>query len=106
MQTTGRTPLFFTVSADHEYMLKLDIEGRGFLTVWVEEYASDTAQGRLQISENRLYETVLSESVPRQTILRRFKPLPETSFITFKIEHLGKSKVEILDASLTELQYP
>lgn len=101
-------PLFFDVSDENEYILRLHLEGHGFIRIWAEQYK--LVDGRLTAvndkPENRIYEAVLSDSVPEQTILRRFKPSPDVDKITFKIEHLGKSKVTILDASLSELNTP
>lgn len=96
----------FPVRPGAEYIMNLNLRGKGYVRLWIMEYDERGHPGETALSKGRplrLGELALSDDSKNKTFLRRFKMSPYTKSVRIGVEHLGKSSVEINQALLTEL---
>jgi hypothetical protein len=93
--TSPTGPDAISVQPGGEYLAKLALSGKGYVTVYLNESNGP--------SFYRIIELVLSEGEWRYDLVRRFQISPSTTGISLMIEHRGESKVKIESAILEKL---
>ncbi len=100
-----RIPIFEELIPGQEYAFQFELEGTGFVRIWLAFY-SGGINALVPLSGRHaslFYEIVLNEVSPRQTITRRFIAPEGGENITLKLEHLGRSNLQIHSTRLLQL---
>lgn len=98
---------FFEVAENNEHLIKLDLDGEGFIRIWIAQF--DSIGNPIytdSIEKNkpwRIGELSLSSKYPQQKFIRRVRFLPEAKYIRIGVEQLGKSRLKINKATITRL---
>ena len=100
----------FNVDPNLEYLLRLQLEGRGFVRIWLHQFDADGRAVDNEMIERsrpiRIGELALTEQYPQRNFSRRFKPLPQTKFLRLAVEHVGQSHLTVNRATITALVAP
>ncbi len=90
-----------------EYVLDFNMRGEGFVQLWVCELdASGTPIRRDSVDDSshvRLGELPLDGGSGTTRLLRRFRTMESTRFLTLSIEHIGRSWLELAGLDLVQL---
>ncbi|WP_147375667.1 hypothetical protein [Noviherbaspirillum cavernae] len=89
-----------------EYRIGLDLQGRGYIRIWVAQFGS---RGNLlrdfdRQSADRLGEVVLGADNQLKKFRRRLLVLPEAKYIRIGVERLGHSELTIKNSELSILK--
>ena len=102
----GDRPVF-NVDPGLEYLLRLQLEGRGFVRIWLQQFDADGKTVDNEMIERsrpiRIGELALTEQYPQRDFSRRFKPLPQTKFLRLAVEHVGQSHLTVNRATIAAL---
>ncbi len=98
----------FKVTPDTEYLLDLQLKGRGFVQIWLQQFDARRNPIDTEMIErnrpNRIGEIALTEQYPERRFARRFKVLPEARQFRIIVEHVGQSHLTIKRATLRALE--
>lgn len=94
----GNQPL--AVESGGEYRITLDVEGDGFIRVWVSQLSSPDVELR---RGDLMGDFALSSDVPRLTFQRRFRVMEEAGYLRIAVQRLGISRLVLKRAELQQL---
>lgn len=97
----GNGPI--AVESGGEYTLTLDVEGDGFIRVWVSQLSSPDVELR---RGDLMGDFALSSDVPRLTFQRRFRVMEGAGFLRISVQRLGISQLTLQRAELRQLKGP
>lgn len=89
-----------SVQAGREYVINLDVEGEGFIRVWMWQLTTPDEQMR---QANLVGDFVLSPTVPALHFQRRIRMEDDIAFVRIAIERYGISKLTLKQAYLEGL---
>ena len=86
-----------------EYTIELDVEGEGFVRVWISQL--DSADVELRRGD-LMGEFALSPEVPRLTFQRRFRVRDDVGYLRIAVQRLGISQLTLKRAGLRKSTSP
>jgi hypothetical protein len=96
------------VHSGSEYRLEMDIEGHALIRVWLMQMnsAGNVLRGESPLSakQMRVGEFILGPTYPERRFVRRFVTHPEAAYIRVGVEHVGSSRMRIIQAILTPIK--
>lgn len=97
----GNRPI--AVEPGAEYTITLDVEGDGFIRVWVSQLSSPDVE--LQRGD-LMGDFALSSDVPQLTFQRRFRVMEGAGYLRIAIQRIGISQLTLKHAELQQLGGP
>ncbi|NPV05204.1 MAG: hypothetical protein HPY67_10785 [Syntrophaceae bacterium] len=90
-----------------EYRLEMDLEGHALVRVWLMQMDGKGTVLRgeypLSAAQMRIGELILGPTYPERRFTRRFVTHPEAAYIRVGVEHVGSSRMRIVEAKLTPI---
>ena len=85
----------------------MDLQGNALVRVWLMQMnnAGDVLRGEFPLSakQMRIGEIILGPTYPERRFIRRFVTHPEAAYIRVGVEHVGSSRMRIIQAKLTPI---
>ena len=104
--TTKGLPAF-KLTPGSEYLLNLNLQGRGFVQIWLQQLDAKRNPIDNEMIERagsiRIGEIALTEQYPARIFTRRFTAMADARMFRITVEHLGQSRLTIEQATLTAL---
>ena len=95
----GNEPI--AVQSGGEYTLTLEVEGDGFIRVWVSQLSSPDVELR---RGDLLGDFALSSDVPQLKFQRRFRVMESAGYLRIAVQRLGISRLTLKRAELQQLK--
>ncbi|HQZ06100.1 MAG TPA: hypothetical protein PLJ46_09520 [Burkholderiaceae bacterium] len=94
----------FEVNPGSEYLLDLQLQGRGFVQIWLTQLDAKRNPIDNEMAERdssiRIGEIALTEQYPAKNFARRFKAIADAKMFQITVEHVGESHLTIGQATL------